>query len=187
MEQGYSALDNLRRSVAGCSMVSQAPAFSAVHVSRRAFSEMLSFSLLSQVANTSNGLFEPTSKLLISHFFGLNVLGIYELAFKTLYLSRNVIIAGVTATLPAMTAQYNKNVLDVVPTYNSAVRLTGIATAVMIIVLIAASPVISYLWIGQVSAEYTTDMAILAFGVFLTRSALLLSIYAWSLERCATT
>jgi O-antigen/teichoic acid export membrane protein len=132
--------------------------------SRRAFREMLGFSLTSQVANTANGLFDPLSKLLVSHFFGLNVLGMYELAFKTVSLSRNAIIAGVSATVPAMTAQYNKGIEEIVPTYNSAQRLTMRAIVAVMALIVIASPLVAYVWLGYVSLEFVRNTAILSIG-----------------------
>jgi len=74
-----------------------------VHFSYPSLREMLSFSIKTQVANLINGLFEPLSKILIGRSAGLEVLGLFELAFKAVSLPRNMIVSGVHATVPSMT------------------------------------------------------------------------------------
>jgi O-antigen/teichoic acid export membrane protein len=130
------------------------------------FREMLGFSLTSQLANVSNGLFEPVSKILVSQFGGLHVQGLYELAYKTVWLSRNAVIAGVTATMPAMTALFRQDPVKVVPVYSRSLRLTLLAVGSLMGLVTLGSPIISIIWIGDLMWDYSIIVAIMAIGVF---------------------
>lgn len=77
--------------------------------SRPALTEMLTFSLKTQFANLLNGMFEPLSKILIGRSGGLEVLGLFELAFKAVSLPRNVIVSGIHATVPSMTRLFSED------------------------------------------------------------------------------
>lgn len=131
------------------------------------FKDMLKFSLKSQATNVTNGLFEPVSKILISHFGGLHVQGIYELAYKTLWLPRNAVIAGTSAMIPTLTSLMQTNPDRVEPLYAKSVRYSVLAVLVLSVAIVIVSPVISWLWVGTFEFQYTIFAAILAFGVVL--------------------
>lgn len=130
------------------------------------FREMLGFSVTSQLANVSNGLFEPVSKILVSQFGGMHVQGLYELAYKTVWLSRNAVVAGVTATMPAMTALFQQDPAKVVSVYRRSLKLTLIAVGSLMVLVTLASPVISIIWTGALVWDYSVIVAIMAIGVF---------------------
>ncbi|MDX3927122.1 MAG: oligosaccharide flippase family protein [Shinella sp.] len=135
------------------------PAFSCY-----ALREMAGFSLKTQAANTANGLFEPLSKILLSHVAGLHVQGLYELAYKTVSLLRNAAIAGLSASLPAMTRLLSCDVPAARRLYASSV---GTVTKVLFFVLacvVVASPVISLLWTGRIEGDYLFFVTVLAAG-----------------------
>jgi O-antigen/teichoic acid export membrane protein len=135
--------------------------------SKMAFREMLGFSLTTQFANIANGLFEPCSKILVGHFGGLNALGTYELAYKTLWLPRSAVVSGATAMLPAMTALAKTDIRNIHQLYRRAVRLVTALVITTSIVAMLASPLISMLWIGHFEVRYTVFMGILAVGIIL--------------------
>jgi O-antigen/teichoic acid export membrane protein len=141
------------------------PLMIPVMFSRVAFREMLSFSLKAQLANIANGLFEPLSKIAVSHFAGLQALGIYELAYKTLWLPRTGIIGGVTAMMPSLTTLLKSDPAKVWPLYTKSARYATLAVTGTCIGLIAASPLISWLWLGQFNWEYTIFVTVLSFGM----------------------
>ncbi|MFB9950280.1 lipopolysaccharide biosynthesis protein [Rhizobium puerariae] len=132
-----------------------------------AFREMLGFSLRSQVANVSNGLFEPLSKILVSHFGGLQVQGLYELAYKTLWLPRTAVISGVSAMIPSLTHLFRTDREKLWPIYSKSVTYSTLAVLALSIGAVVASPVISWLWIGRVEINYTYFVAIFAVGIVL--------------------
>lgn len=128
---------------------------------------MLRFGISSQGANIVNGLFEPVSKILVAHFGGLAVQALYELAYKTLWLPRNAVVAATSATIPSMTARLIVDRGAVVSTYRKSVRLTTLAVAGLSALAVACTPLISVLWVGHFSPDYTVYVLLLAVGVIL--------------------
>lgn len=143
------------------------PNYLPVLFDRAALRAMLGFSLKAQVANVTNGLFEPVSKILVSHFGGLHAQGLYELAFKSLFLPRTAIVSGVTAMIPTLTHLLQNEPDRVGPLYRTSVRYSTGAVLAVSIAIIAASPVISWIWIGHVERDYTLFIALLAGGIVL--------------------
>jgi O-antigen/teichoic acid export membrane protein len=126
--------------------------------------EMLHFSLAAQAANLANGLFEPISKIIIGHFSGLVVLGLYELAYKTVAMSRNVIAAAIGASLPALSSAMRTKRSDAVPLYRRAAQLTLRYMLALAVGLICLSPVISIVWLGHLDVMYCIFVAIIVAG-----------------------
>jgi O-antigen/teichoic acid export membrane protein len=128
--------------------------------------EMLGFSLTSQAANVASGLFEPVSKIAVGQVAGLHVQGLYELAYKSVWLPRTAIIAGAGATTPALTAIFRSTPDAVTRIYRRTSRLSTLAVAGCMLLITLASPVISLVWIGHIDWQYVAITMILAVGVF---------------------
>jgi O-antigen/teichoic acid export membrane protein len=132
-----------------------------------AFREMLTFSVKAQVANIANGLFEPFSKILVGHYGGLHMLGVYELAYKTVALSRNLVASALGAALPAMTSLMSRNVDEAYALYRRSSRGNLRGTCLVFSAVIVATPVISHIWIGNLDRSYVTYTAIICAGFVL--------------------
>jgi len=126
--------------------------------------EMFGFSLKAQIANVTNGLFEPCSKILISQFGGLQVQGFYELAYKTVSLTRNAIVAGLFASLPVLTNLINESHEQAQEFYNKTQKNITRAISLMMILVIVSSPVVSLVWIGQFEWDYWLFVVCIAIG-----------------------
>ncbi len=133
--------------------------------SKTVFREMLGFSLKAQLANILNGLFEPISKILVGQLGGMHTLGIYELAYKTLWLPRSAVIGGVTAMVPSLTSLFNDSPEKVKPLYNKSTKFSTWAVVAVSLVLILVSPLISWLWLGEIDWTYSTFIAALTIGI----------------------
>lgn len=129
-----------------------------------AFREMLSFSLKAQVANIANGLFEPISKILVGHFGSLQVLGTYELAFKTVALARNLVASALSASLPAMTSLFATKINDAYALYRLSSRRNFIFTVALLSVVLLCSPLISAVWLGQINTTFIGFVVVICMG-----------------------
>lgn len=129
--------------------------------------EMLNYSLKAQFANILNGLFEPLTKVLFGQYGDLKSQGIYEIAYKTVGLSRNLVVSGITATLPSMTnilLSDHKKAIDFYKLSNKKVSKTILF---MMLLVSLISPIISLIWIGNFNIQYTVFVSIVAFGFLL--------------------
>lgn len=129
-----------------------------------AFKDMLSYSLKAQAANIANGLFEPLSKILVAHFGGMAVQGLYELAYKAVALTRNAIASALMASLPAMTHLGTRHPAETRSLYYRSVKLTTYGILIASLGLVSASPLISYLWLGEISANLSLYISLVATG-----------------------
>lgn len=131
---------------------------------RSVLREMLSFSLSLQVTSVTNALFEPLSKVLISHFGGLYMQGIYEAAYKTVYLARNVAVQASTATIPAMTRFAQNDLVQAKALYQRTVANLRLAMVGIAIAVGVGAPLISQFWFGRMEADYLLFVGILGLG-----------------------
>jgi O-antigen/teichoic acid export membrane protein len=129
-----------------------------------AFRDMLSYSLKAQVVNIANGFVEPLSKMLVAHFGGMKVQGLYELAYKTVLMPRNLVATGVTATIPSMATLSRENPEQLRALYNRAFRLSSRLMAAATVAVIALAPVPSFLFLGRVDTTYWLYVAFLVVG-----------------------
>lgn len=134
------------------------------YITRSALREMFSYSIKVQAVNLINGVFEPFSKILISRFGGLETQGLYELAYKTISLPRNAIISGSTATMPAMTNLFINDREGLRALYTKIFRLVMVTVALVLLLALAASPLVSYIWMGRIDSNYCLFVAYLAIG-----------------------
>ena len=132
--------------------------------SKSVFYEMFGFSLKAQVANISNGFFEPLSKILISQFGGLQAQGFYELAFKTVSLSRNIVISGLFASLPTLTNLINESPEKAVDFYKKSQKNIIKAITFVMGSVILFSPLVSIIWTGQFDMTYWFFVVCIALG-----------------------
>ena len=126
--------------------------------------EVLAFSLSFQTAAALNSAFEPLSKLLVGSVGGMHAQGLYEAAYKTVYLSRNVAVQAATATLPALTRLLNADRPEAQKLYRRTRRnlwggLLAIAGS-----LVVVAPVVSLFWFGALQPLYLSFVAVLAVG-----------------------
>lgn len=135
-----------------------------IHITQSALNEMCSYSIKVQAVNVINGVFEPLSKILVSRFGGLEAQGLYELAYKTVSLPRNAVMAGATATFPAMTGLFASERFELKKLYLKTLKLLSIATILVLAGVISLSPMVSYLWMGNVDIRYCIFVAFLAVG-----------------------
>jgi O-antigen/teichoic acid export membrane protein len=129
-----------------------------------AFRTMLGYSVKAQVANVANGLVEPLAKILVGHFGGMSTQGIFELAYKTVLLPRNLIGSGVTATSPTMTRLFEHDRPQLRQLYRRAFRLSVGAMAAAALGLVVFAPLSSALWVGHVDRTFCMYVAFLATG-----------------------
>lgn len=129
---------------------------------------MVLFSLRAQSASLLAGFLEPVSKIMIGRFAGLVTLGIYEVAFKSLWLWRTAVVASVTAMVPSMTSLLAEQRDTVTRLYQRSTILVTSLVAAGCVVIVLMSPVIAAVLIGQASDAYTRFLIILSVGIVIS-------------------
>jgi O-antigen/teichoic acid export membrane protein len=131
-----------------------------------AFRAMLGYSVKAQVVNIANGLMEPLAKMLVGHFGGMATQGLFELAWKTVLLPRNLVGSGVTATIPAMTTLFHEGREELHQLYARVLRLSALSMGAAALALILLAPLLSLLWLERVDASYCLYVTLLTGGFF---------------------
>ncbi|HWU03115.1 MAG TPA: oligosaccharide flippase family protein, partial [Novosphingobium sp.] len=126
--------------------------------------EMLAISLKLQFATILNTFFEPLSKMLISHFAGMRVQGLYEAAYRAVTIARNLSSNSATATVPAMARLIHSDLAEAQRLYRVTCR--NIARGLFLVFggLVLASPVISLLWFKSMQMQFVVFVALLSVG-----------------------
>jgi O-antigen/teichoic acid export membrane protein len=131
-----------------------------------ALKEMFGFSIRAQIANIMNGFFEPMSKILIGQFAGLQILGLYEIAFKLVSLPRNAAVSGVQATVPSITRLLETDKSKAITLYRLSVTKVTRAGGALATASILLSPVVSWSLLGNVETNLIGFVMLLAIGFF---------------------
>lgn len=132
-----------------------------------AFKDMLGYSIKAQAVNVANGLVEPISKIIVGHYGGMAVQGIYELAYKTVLVPRNLMGVAVASTMPAMARCYASDRPQLAIIYRNTFRWSVIGMGSAAGMLVAFSPIPSYLWLRELNHTYMAYVAIIAAGFLL--------------------
>lgn len=128
--------------------------------------EMLGFSLTLQLSNIINGLFEPLSKILVSKFGGMHLQGLYEVAYKTVFTTRNIAATTTSATIPALTRHVAHDIEQARALYLVIKRRVTRALALLFGGLLIGAPLVSLAWFGSIDWAFIVIMAQLCIGIF---------------------
>ena len=128
------------------------------------FKIMFGYSIKVQASGILNALFEPFTKLTLSQYGDIKAQGFFELAYKTVSLTRNIVVAGLLASIPALTNLFNSSLNEAKKFYLKAqFKLFTYLTTILILVALV-SPLISIVWIGNLSHEYILLVIIFVIG-----------------------
>ncbi len=127
---------------------------------------MLNYSLKTQFANTLNGIFEPFSKIILSRYGDLTAQGIYEIAYKTASLSRNIVISGLSASLPFFTDIVNNDNSKSYDLYKKSKNNLMKGLSLIMLIVIISTPLISFLWLGEIIKNYIIYVILIYIGLF---------------------
>lgn len=137
------------------------------HWSGQAFREMLGYSLSFQAVSFAQLLLEPTAKALVGRFGGLATLANFEFAYKMVFQLRSLLAAAHQAVVPAIAEAQERAPERLRRLYVQSFRLLAVLVLLSFPLLIALTPFISYVWIGQVEPEFVgfASLLFVAWGV----------------------
>jgi len=130
--------------------------------SRKSFTELFNYGYKFQVVSITQLLYEPTTKLLLSKFGGLALLGHYEMAarlvtqFRALLVNANQVVVPVIAG--SNKAKTKEETFSFFIKMNQIVSLFSFPIAALLIIL---SPLISLIWIGNVNFDFIFSTIVL--------------------------
>lgn len=129
-----------------------------------AFRELFGFGVKVQLANLLAFPFEPATKFVISSAFGLEILGIYELASRIVMQARLVIVAPVQTLVPALAHLGETDLAGRAALYHRAVANSAVYGGLLMAGVSLSSPIVSWLWMGSMNPLFIGFVLICSFG-----------------------
>jgi O-antigen/teichoic acid export membrane protein len=136
------------------------------HWDRKVFRELLGFGAKLQAATIISFLLDPTVKFLMSTYGGLEALGFFEMAQRMVLQVRQIIVMPNQALMPGFVHLMETQPQRVEPLYHRAMTLSLVGGAGLLGSVALASPIICYLWTGQVTLIFVQFTVILAASWF---------------------
>ena len=136
--------------------------------STKTFKELFNYGYKFQVVSICQMLYEPTTKLLLSKFGGLALLGHYEMAtravnqFRALLVNANQVVIPVIAEKAKTSSFAHRQ--DFFRTMN---RILLLFTLPLSTILIVITPFISIIWLGSIDMDFTFAMYVLIISVII--------------------
>ena len=134
--------------------------------SRRAFSEMIGYSLRYQVITLTQMLFEPLTKSLLAKFGTVSAVGYFEMANRLALQMRAFIVTAHGALIPTLTDIGERTPELLRGIYETSCRLIAFLLLLILPLLIALTPLISVLWIGAYEPVFVLFTTLLFLGWF---------------------
>jgi O-antigen/teichoic acid export membrane protein len=136
------------------------------HWDRKVFRELLGFGAKLQAATIISFLLDPTVKFLMSTYGGLEALGFFEMAQRMVLQVRQIIVMPNQALMPGFVHLMETQPHKVEPLYHRAMTLSLVGGAGLLGSVALASPIICYLWTGQITLIFVQFTVILAASWF---------------------
>lgn len=134
------------------------------HGSRAVARQMIGYGTKLQLSALGLLLADPLLRLLINHYAGLSLLGLYELASKLVVQLRALLASAMMPLIPQFATHGGSMGEEDQALFRKMVRLVMLAAAGIAVVAIAASPILSWTILGRVEKELILLTAILAAG-----------------------
>jgi O-antigen/teichoic acid export membrane protein len=133
-----------------------------VRFSHAHFRQMLDFGLKLQLSSIANLLFEPITKMILSSYAGLLVVGYYEMASRMVVQVRSLLVNAVQVSTPTLAGLHEQDKTVAFDVYFSTLQTTWFFAFPLMAAFAALIPAISEIWLGYRSVEFVTFALILA-------------------------
>ena len=131
---------------------------------RTLFGEMIRYGVNFQIVSLVGMLFDPMTKGLMSGFGGLAMVGYYELASRMVSNARALLLAGNQVLVPVFADLQERTPEHVEHVYRASYRLLMYLVLPFYGSVMAAVPLISILWLGDLQTTFMIFAFLLTFG-----------------------
>jgi O-antigen/teichoic acid export membrane protein len=133
---------------------------------REVFRELIGFGTKLQAVTIISFLLDPTVKFLMSTYGGLEALGFFEMAQRMVLQVRQIVVMPNQVLMPGFAHLMETHPQRIEPLYHKAMTLSLVGGFALLGSVALASPIICYLWTGQVTAVFVRFTVILAASWF---------------------
>lgn len=131
------------------------------------FKEMLGYGLNIQAASIAQLLVEPTTKMLLSKFAGLESVAYFEMSNRMVMQFRALVVSANQAMVPIFSQISEASPGRLLAAYRESYGVFLFVALPLFSGLLAMSPIISELWIGSYETSFVSFSVILTAGWFL--------------------
>lgn len=131
--------------------------------SKESFKELFSYGYKFQIISISQLLYEPTTKILLSKYGGLGLLGNYEMASRLVNQTRALVVNANQVVIPII-AEKSKNNLKhyLVDFFKKMNQILLLIVLPLFAIVITFIPLISLIWIGKIEINFLISVYILS-------------------------
>jgi O-antigen/teichoic acid export membrane protein len=130
------------------------------------FKEIFSFGMRSQLISWLTICLEPVTKIFISQFGGVEVLGVFEVANRLVAQTTKLLVAANEVLFPAISDLRITGPEKVKEIYGKALSLTSVAGMIAFPALVCATPILSQVILGSENQMLVLMVALLSVGRF---------------------
>lgn len=159
---GFIALASravLRRYIVGLSWLPR-------HASKPVARQMVGYGSKLQLSAFALLLADPLLRLLINHYAGLSLLGLYELASKLVVQLRGLVVSAMIPLIPRFASHGGAMNEADQALFRRMVRIVTLTGVGIVTVSIAASPILGWFMLGRIDQDLILLTVILAAGYF---------------------
>jgi len=135
------------------------------------FKEIISYGINFQVISITSMIYDPITKVLLSKFGGLAVVGYYEMASRMIKQLRSLIVSANQVLVPAIADLQEKMPKKIRSVYLTSYQLLFYLALPLFSLIIVFTPLISKLWIGHYENTFILFATLLSIGWFLNTLA----------------
>ena len=136
------------------------------HWDKTIFKSLISYGSKFQLVSLLQILYEPTTKVLLSKFGGLQVVGFYEMASRFISQIRAVINSANQVMIPVVAQAAQKSINDVMALYKLAMSLTLLVAVPIISAVVVFSIYVCNFWIGHYEPNFILPLTLLSISTF---------------------
>lgn len=125
------------------------------------FKEMFGFGLALQAGTLGTLLFDPVVKTVIGATAGTYVLGVFEIAYRSTYQVKNVVTMALQPTIPVLAELVVRNGSELAQFFKRVLKTASILTTVSMVATAISSPLISWLFLGEINPSFVITTAVL--------------------------
>ncbi|HXZ11726.1 MAG TPA: lipopolysaccharide biosynthesis protein [Candidatus Sulfotelmatobacter sp.] len=132
--------------------------------SRAHFRELAAYGLKFQIITGSQAMREPVTKALLAKFGGPAMTGIYDLASRWVVSFRELIVQANQVLVPSVAHLQESDPASLPRVYRDSYRLLLFLAAPTFAFVVAASPIVSWIWLGRYELAFVAFVVLLAAG-----------------------
>jgi O-antigen/teichoic acid export membrane protein len=128
------------------------------------FKEIIGYGVNFQIISVASMLYDPTTKVLLSKFGGLSLVGFYEMASRMIQQIRALVVSANHVLVPAIADLQEKTPEKIKDLYLTSYQLLFYVSVPVFALLIISAPAISELWIGSYERFFVVAVIWLSIG-----------------------